>query len=111
MNNDRMEGLSGLSDHERGIVEQSQALRQIWENPLFGGMLSQVANEIQDETNQTGDDDEKVRERLFWQSKGLQRLMNAYVELIQKGDTILYQLEHAKMQPTDREEQEESIFD
>ena len=111
MSSNRTEGLAGLSEHDRGIIEQSQALRQIWENPLFGGMLSQVANEIQDETSQTEDDDEKGRERLFWQSKGLQRLMNAYCELIRRGDYILQQMEIAKMQPIDREEQEDSIID
>lgn len=103
------EGLS-LSAEERLMVEQMGELETIWNNPIFGGVLTATFQEISNDLLTTSPNEEKTREQLFWKYKGVEALAEAFLTRIQKGKSALEQLQrHAdtKMQRIDTEEEDE----
>lgn len=113
MNSEKLEGPAGLSysDPQREVIKQAEELKKIWDNPYFGGMLQQVSSEITEELFATGDDETAARERLFWKSKGLAQLAEAFIQRIRQADAVMQESQSAEMQLSDRLEKEEDSFD
>lgn len=112
MNSETNEGPAGLSlsPDDRLVVEQMGELESIWNNPIFGGVLTATFQEISNDLLSTSQNEEKTREQLFWKYKGVEALAEAFLTRIQQGKSVLEQLQRhadAKMQRNDTEEEDE----